>query len=239
LLIEEYATASRIKSRENRQSVMSAISSAQQKLKLFSKTPANGLALFCGEAIAPDGGEKFVNIDLIPQTPIKRAIYMCHHSFHVSPLLDLMESHPTIGFIVLDGNGCLFGTVSGSNRTVVEEFTVELPKKHGRGGQSALRFARLRIEKRMNYIRKCAESATRLFVKDNKTTLYGLGICDIRLTISSCLHFVGVVLAGSASLKNELLESDHFNPLLKAKIVSVVDVAYGSRAGFNEVMHCL
>lgn len=42
-------------------------------------------------------------------------------------------------------------------------------------------------------------------------------------------------MAGSASFKNELLESDHFNPILKAKIVSVVDVAYGSRAGFNEV----
>jgi peptide chain release factor subunit 1 len=173
MLIEEYATASRIKSRENRQSVMSAISSAQQKLKLFSKTPTNGLALFCGQAIGSDGAEKSVNVDLIPETPIKRAIYMCHSSFHTSPLLDLMESHPTIGFIILDGNGCLFGTVSGSNRTVVEEFTVELPKKHGRGGQSALRFARLRIEKRMNYVRKCGEFATRLFVKDNKTHLHG------------------------------------------------------------------
>jgi peptide subunit release factor 1 (eRF1) len=34
---------------------------------------------------------------------------------------------------------------------------VDLPKKHGRGGQSALRFARLRLEKRHNYVRKvCA-----------------------------------------------------------------------------------
>jgi peptide subunit release factor 1 (eRF1) len=31
---------------------------------------------------------------------------------------------------------------------------VDLPKKHGRGGQSALRFARLRMEKRHNYVRK-------------------------------------------------------------------------------------
>lgn len=34
------------------------------------------------------------------------------------------------------------------------KFSVELPKKHGRGGQSALRFARLRMEKRHNYVRK-------------------------------------------------------------------------------------
>ena len=37
---------------------------------------------------------------------------------------------------------------------VLGKFSVELPKKHGRGGQSALRFARLRMEKRHNYVRK-------------------------------------------------------------------------------------
>lgn len=37
---------------------------------------------------------------------------------------------------------------------MLHKFTVELPKKHGRGGQSALRFARLRMEKRHNYVRK-------------------------------------------------------------------------------------
>lgn len=174
MLIEEYATASRIKSRENRQSVMSAISSAQQKLKLYNRTPPNGFALFCGQGIAPDGSEKRVSIDLIPPSPIKRAIYMCHSSFHVEPLLHLMEVHETFGFIVIDGNGCLFGTVCGSNRTVIEEFSVDLPKKHGRGGQSALRFARLRLEKRQNYLKKCAESASRIFVKDNKTILSGI-----------------------------------------------------------------
>ncbi len=36
----------------------------------------------------------------------------------------------------------------------MHKFLVDLPKKHGRGGQSALRFARLRMEKRHNYVRK-------------------------------------------------------------------------------------
>ena len=58
------------------------------------------------------------------------------------------------GFIVMDGNGSLFGTLSGNTREVLHKFTVDLPKKHGRGGQSALRFARLRMEKRHNYVRK-------------------------------------------------------------------------------------
>ncbi len=54
----------------------------------------------------------------------------------------------------MDGNGSLFGTLSGNTREVLHKFTVDLPKKHGRGGQSALRFARLRTEKRHNYVRK-------------------------------------------------------------------------------------
>ena len=58
------------------------------------------------------------------------------------------------GFIVMDGSGSLFGTLSGNTREVMHKFTVDLPKKHGRGGQSALRFARLRMEKRHNYVRK-------------------------------------------------------------------------------------
>lgn len=54
----------------------------------------------------------------------------------------------------MDGNGSLFGTLSGNTREIMHKFTVDLPKKHGRGGQSALRFARLRMEKRHNYVRK-------------------------------------------------------------------------------------
>ena len=42
------------------------------------------------------------------------------------------------------------------------QVSVDLPKKHGRGGQSALRFARLRMEKRHNYVRKVAELAVQV-----------------------------------------------------------------------------
>jgi hypothetical protein len=35
------------------------------------------------------------------------------------------------GFIVMDGNGALFGTLSGNTREVLHKFTVDLPKKHG------------------------------------------------------------------------------------------------------------
>lgn len=129
----------------------------------------------------------------------------------------MLESDSKFGFIVMDGNGTLFGTVAGNTREVVHKFTVDLPKKHGRGGQSALRFARLRDEKRHNYVRKVSELAVQHFITTDKVNVTGL------------------VLAGSADFKTELSTSDMFDQRLAAKVIKVVDVSYGGENGFNQV----
>jgi len=118
----------------------------------------------------------------------------------------------------MDGNGSLFGTLSGNTRTVLHKFTVDLPKKHGRGGQSALRFARLRLEKRHNYIRKVAEVATQLFITNDKPNVSG------------------IILAGSAEFKNMLNSSDLFDPRLQTIVLKVLDVSYGGENGFNQAI---
>ena len=118
----------------------------------------------------------------------------------------------------MDGNGTLFGTLSGNTRDVIHKFTVDLPKKHGRGGQSALRFSRLRDEKRHNYVRKVAELAVQHFITNDKVNVTGL------------------VLAGSADFKTELSQSDMFDQRLAAKVIKVVDVSYGGENGFNQVL---
>merc|ERR1711981_1051395 len=122
------------------------------------------------------------------------------------------------GFIVMDGNGALFGTLQGNTRDVLHKFTVDLPKKHGRGGQSALRFARLRMEKRHNYVRKVAETAVTLFLTNDKANVSGL------------------ILAGSADFKTELSQSDMFDQRLQAKIIKLVDISYGGENGFNQAI---
>jgi len=118
----------------------------------------------------------------------------------------------------MDGNGALFGTLQGNTRDILHKFTVDLPKKHGRGGQSALRFARLRMEKRHNYVRKVAETACQLFVSNDKA------------------NFSGLILAGSADFKTELSQSDMFDQRLQAKIIKLVDVSYGGENGFNQAI---
>ncbi|KAE8681350.1 Eukaryotic peptide chain release factor subunit 1 [Hibiscus syriacus] len=205
MLGDEFGTASNIKSRVNRQSVLGAITSAQQRLKLYSKVPPNGLVLYTGTIVTEDGKEKKVTIDFEPFRPINASLYLCDNKFHTEALNELLESDYKFGFIVMDGNGTLFGTLSGNSREVLHKFSVDLPKKHGRGGQSALRFARLRMEKRHNYVRKTAELATQFFI--NPAT--------------SQPNVSGLILAGSADFKTELSQSDMFDQRLQAKILNV------------------
>ncbi|CAI9104886.1 OLC1v1003673C1 [Oldenlandia corymbosa var. corymbosa] len=220
MLGDEFGTASNIKSRVNRQSVLGAITSAQQRLKLYNKVPPNGLVLYTGTIVTDDGKEKKVTIDFEPFRPINATLYLCDNKFHTEALNELLESDDKFGFIVMDGNGTLFGTLSGNSREVLHKFTVDLPKKHGRGGQSALRFARLRMEKRHNYVRKAAELSTQYFI--NPAT--------------SQPNVSGLILAGSADFKNELSQSDMFDPRLSSKVLNVVDVSYGGEAGFNQAI---
>mmetsp|Transcript_29503 Transcript_29503/g.53371 ORF Transcript_29503/g.53371 Transcript_29503/m.53371 type:complete len:462 (+) Transcript_29503:106-1491(+) len=219
MLSDEYGTASNIKSRVNRSSVLSAITSTQQRLKLYNKCPKNGLVIYCGTVITDDGKEKLVNIDFEPFKPINTSLYLCDNKFHTEDLQELLMDDEAFGFIVMDGNGTLYGTVQGSNREILHKFSVDLPKKHGRGGQSALRFARLRLEKRHNYVRKVAELATQLFVPDGQKP-----------------NVQGIVLAGSADFKAELMRSDLFDPRLKKIVIKTVDVSYGGENGFNQAI---
>eukprot|EP00179_Madagascaria_erythrocladioides_P001854 CAMPEP_0198307406 /NCGR_PEP_ID=MMETSP1450-20131203/297_1 /TAXON_ID=753684 ORGANISM="Madagascaria erythrocladiodes, Strain CCMP3234" /NCGR_SAMPLE_ID=MMETSP1450 /ASSEMBLY_ACC=CAM_ASM_001115 /LENGTH=442 /DNA_ID=CAMNT_0044009985 /DNA_START=44 /DNA_END=1372 /DNA_ORIENTATION=- len=219
MLAGEYGTASNIKSRVNRQSVLSAITSTQQRLKLYSRVPPNGLVLYCGTVITDENKEKQVTCDFEPFKPINTSLYLCDNKFHTEALSVLLESDEKFGFIIVDGNGALFGLLQGNTRSVLHKFSVDLPKKHGRGGQSAVRFARLRMEKRHNFVRKVAETAVQLFIPDGQK-----------------VNCTGLILAGSADFKNDLAGSEMFDQRLKAKIMKVVDISYGGENGFNQAI---
>ncbi|PRP77657.1 hypothetical protein PROFUN_00518 [Planoprotostelium fungivorum] len=218
MLADEFGTASNIKSRVNRLSVLGAITSTREKLKLYNRIPENGLVIYCGTIMTDDGKERKVSFDFEPFKPINTSLYLCDNKFHTEPLNELLESDDKFGFVVVDGSGALFATLSGNTRDILHKFTVDLPKKHGRGGQSALRFARLRIEKRHNYLRKVAEVATQLFITND------------RLNVS------GMIFAGLADFKNELATTDMLDQRVRTKVIKIVDVSYGGENGLNQAI---
>merc|ERR1711934_951619 len=218
MLGDEFGTAQNIKSRVNRLSVLSAIKSTQERRKLYHRVPPNGLVVYCGTIITDENKEKKVTIDFEPFKPINTSLYLCDNKFHTEALQSLLQSDDKFGFIIMDGNGTLFGTLSGNTRETIHKVSVELPKKHGRGGQSAMRFARLRLEKRHNYVVKIAELANQLYLTNDKINVSGL------------------ILAGSADFKNVLSANDVFDARLQTKILAIVDIAYGGENGFNQAI---
>ena len=189
LLLQEHGTASNIKSRVNRLSVLSAITSVRERLKLYNKIPPNGLVIYCGTVVTDEGKEKKLSIHFEPFKPINKKLYLCDNKFHVEPLQKLLECSSVFGFIIMDGNGCLYGTLTGNHCEIKHKFSVELPKKHGRGGQSAVRFARLRVEARHNYVRKCAELATQHFITGDRVNIY------LSIFIYISLHFIYMIMS--------------------------------------------
>ena len=218
MLNDEIRKASNIKSRVTRQHVTDALTSAIEKLRLYNRTPNNGLVIYCGLVQMPQGGEKMIKIDLEPFKPINTSLYRCDNIFHTNELKYLLQDNDKFGFLIMDGNGSLFGTLQGSTKVIINKFTVDLPKKHSKGGQSSNRFARLRTEKRRNYLRKVAEDLTKSFITNNIPNVKGL------------------ILAGNAEFKNDLQKSDLFDPRLAPLVLKIVDISYGGEVGFNQAI---
>jgi peptide chain release factor subunit 1 len=81
-----------------------------------------------------------------------------------------------------------------------------------------MRFARLRLEKRHNYVVKIAELSNSLFLSNDR------------------INVTGLILAGSADFKTVLSQNDVFDARLQVKILSIVDIAYGGENGFNQAI---
>ena len=218
MLVDEVGKATNIKSRVTRQNVIDALTSTMEKLRLYNKTPSNGLVIFCGLVQMPTGGEKMIKIDLEPFKPINTSLYRCDNIFHTDELKTLLVDNDKFGFLIMDGNGSLFGLLQGNTKIILNQFKVNLPKKHSKGGQSANRFSRLVTESRHNYLRKVGEGLTKAFITNDVPNVKGL------------------ILAGSAEFKNKLQKSDLFDPRLAPIVMKVVDISYGGELGFNQAI---
>lgn len=218
MLTNELGTCANIKSHTNKTSVQTAITATMGRVKMFNRVPPNGMIVFCGTVLTEDNKEKKLTIDMEPFKAVSRSLYMCDNKFHTDELHRMMETDDKFGFIVVDGCGALFATVTGSVKEKLGSISVELPKKHGRGGQSKNRFARIRMERRHNYVRKVAELATQYFITNDRPNVTGL------------------VLAGSAEFKETLNGSDLFDPRLKAVVLKLVDIAHPGEMGLNQAI---
>lgn len=206
-LTTEYSAANNIKSHSNRQSVKSAIVSIQQRLKLYSTIPENGLAIFCG-----DTEEGRTILDLNPPQPITKNFYRCGSKFQTDEIREMLIDNKSFGFLLINGDSYLIAISEGlfshnyqptavKHRILFQE-KVDLPNRHNKGGQSSVRFARLRLEHRHHYLKKVSEITNSIFLSREE---------NLKKKIT------GLIIGGIADLKDELVASDLLDPRLQKK----------------------
>ncbi|XVF46683.1 hypothetical protein PTKIN_Ptkin03bG0047300 [Pterospermum kingtungense] len=198
MLGHDFEAASNIKSSVSHQYVLGAITSAQQRLGLYNKLPPNGLVMYTGTIVTEDGKEKIVAVDFEPFRPINASLYLYDKKFRMEAPKALLETDDKVGFIVMDGNGSLFGTLRGNSRQVLHKFS----------------------ENRHNIVRKTAELATLFFINsatsqpnvsglilagsgDFKTELRQSDMFDQRLQVK-ILNVVDVSCGGENGFKQAI-----------------------------------
>ena len=167
-LREEYGTATNIKSDSTRNHVQDALTKTQQRLKLFKRTPDNGIVLFVGAlpTNGPGSEEIFVH-EIIPPKTVQTYLYRCDDHFHLEYLDQMLRDVDIIGIISIDASEAGFGMISGDDFQIEEIISSGVGGKTRAGGQSARRFERLREMNLTAFYTRVAEHAKKIFIDQN------------------------------------------------------------------------
>lgn len=133
-LFQEKGTASNIKSKSTRKNVLAALEKILQYLKLFRKTPDNGLVIFCGNVSEVEGKEDIKLWSYVPPVPISQKIYWCDQTFVLDPLRDLISEKEVYGLIVLDAREATIGLLKGKRIEKLKSLESTVPSKTVKGG---------------------------------------------------------------------------------------------------------
>uniref|UniRef100_A0A7S2B034 Eukaryotic peptide chain release factor subunit 1 n=1 Tax=Florenciella parvula TaxID=236787 RepID=A0A7S2B034_9STRA len=200
----------------NRLSVLDGLRSIKELLKRVPNNKTdNGVALFVGGGLA----------ELVfPPQPLKRPLYQCGKGFELEPLLAMLaDDESAIGVVVIDGQSAVFARASGPHGEgvkVLKTITTHNRGRCRRGGQSALRFDRIRDQVEAAFVCEAAEVASSLFGDGGDANE----------------EVAGLILAGPANLKNLLGDSSALAKPLRSKVVARVETAQGGRTAIAEAL---
>ena len=216
-LAEEQGTASNIKSASTRKNVQAALEKMIQHLRLYPKTPPNGLAAFAGNVAATEGKQDFRAWSIEPPTPLNIRIYRCDKIFVTDILEDMMVEHQVYGLVVLDRRDAILALLKGKSMIVLQKTHSEVPGKFKAGGQSAARFARLREGAYKDHFKKICDYMKEQFLP--------LGT-----------NLKGIIVGGPGTTVQDFLGHDYLTGDLKRKILGTKDLSYTEEYGLQELL---
>ena len=216
MLKKEYALTQNVKSRVTRHNVLNALEKTMNHLRLFKKTPPNGLVIFCGNVSKKEGQPEIKIWSIEPPQPLAQKIYWCDQNFVLDPLKDMTREKEIYGLIVLDSGGSDIGFLKGKKVLLEKHLDSLVPGKTSKGGWSQQRYKRIREEAINNHLKKTAEIAKSIFTQEK----------DLK----------GVIIGGPGPIKERFKEGDYLDYRIKEKILGIVDTSYTGDQGLQELI---
>lgn len=210
---QEVGTADNIKSKSTRKNVIEALERISRHLKLYKKTPKNGLAVFCGNISKTEGQPDIRIWSLEPPLPINMKTYRCDQRFVVDPLKDLLQVKEVYGLIVMDRREATLGVLEGKIIKKLKHMTSNVPGKIKAGGQSAQRYERITEGMALEFYRRIGRAVKAQFFEMPKLK--------------------GILVGGPGPTKESFLEEGQIQTSLKRKIIGVKDIGYTDEFGLH------
>ncbi len=137
-LQQEQGTASNIKDARTRANVTDSLERMIKHLRLFKRTPENGLAVFAGDISQAENKIDIQVFSIEPPEPLKVKIYRCDQTFYLDLIKDMMEHKEVYGLITMDKRECSIGYLQGTYIKLAHNLTSGVPGKMRAGGQCLL-----------------------------------------------------------------------------------------------------
>ncbi|MBI4159012.1 hypothetical protein HY500_02010 [Candidatus Woesearchaeota archaeon] len=134
-LEQEQGTATNIKDKNNRQRVIDSLEKMIRHLRLYKKTPENGLAAFAGNASQNESKIDIKVWSIEPPVPIQTRLYRCDQTFVLDILKNMLEIKEVYALIVVDNRDGTLGLLRGNTVTELIHLTSGVPGKIKAGGQ--------------------------------------------------------------------------------------------------------
>ncbi|MCK4428735.1 MAG: peptide chain release factor aRF-1, partial [Candidatus Aenigmarchaeota archaeon] len=215
LIGQELALTRNVKNKTVRKNVLSALEKVNQELKSYKTLPENGMAIFCGNVSKEEGKSDVRLWTISPPEKIQVKLYWCDQKFKLDPLKESIREKNNYAIICVDKSSADIAVISGKSVTILKHLHSLVPGKTRAGGQSSVRFYRVRENLLHDFLKKVAATAKDLLSDE---------------------ELKGIIISGPGPIKEKFCREEYLYAELKKKIIGVVDTGDTEGPGVRETL---
>jgi peptide chain release factor subunit 1 len=129
----------------------------------------------------------------------------------------MLKDKKVYGLIVLDRREATIGLLRGKRIEVLDYKTSNVPGKHRQGGQSSVRFERLREIAINEFYKRVGDAASEAFLPHKD-------------------QLEGILIGGPSPTKEEFYKGEYLHHELQKKVIGLFDVGYTDESGLYELV---